>query len=93
MYFAAVDNQIHISCIKGGGKMSTIMKSKYPDENKTCKVEIKIDPMPKNCHECPMYHMPNPENEGTWYEHWDCYLKPIENDYGIAVDRYKDCPL
>lgn len=61
--------------------------------NKSYNADIKLNPMPKNCYECPFFHQPNPDDEDTWYEHWDCYLCTINDCTGIALERYKDCPL
>lgn len=72
-------------------KKPLILKSiKEPN---TYKASIKLEPMPKNCYECPFFYMPEPEYKDTWYERWDCYLVNIKDNYGIAVNRYKDCPL
>ena len=63
--------------------------------NKNYKIKVKIDPMPNSCYECPFFYMPNPEDEGGWYEHWNCFLHHIRDRErcGIALKRYKNCPL
>lgn len=66
----------------------TLKSTKKP---KQYKADIKLTPMPKCCTECPFYYMP--ENEDTWYERWNCYLIDIKDNFGIAVNRHKDCPL
>lgn len=54
-------------------------------------VEIKINPLPPNCMECPFYQH---YGEGEYGEDiFDCILCPIEDNFGIAVHRYKDCPF
>ena len=60
---------------------------------KDYKAKIMLNPVPNNCHECPFYYMPDPDDEGSWYEHWDCYLKHIDDMTGIALNRPKCCPL
>ena len=62
-------------------------------KSKEYKADIKLTPMPKCCTECPFYYMPEPEDEGSWYERWDCFLIDIKDHFGIAINRYKDCPL
>ena len=62
-------------------------------KSKEYKADIKLTPMPKCCTECPFYYMPEPEDEGSWYERWDCYLVDIKDGFGIAINRYKNCPL
>lgn len=52
-----------------------------------------VTPLPNSCKECPFYHQPNPSNEGTWYEHWDCFLKPLKDRDGNLIRRPKECPL
>lgn len=53
-------------------------------------VEVKISPLPRNCMECPFYQvMYDLEDE----DRFDCILRPIENNFGIAVCRYKNCSL
>ena len=54
---------------------------------------ITLTPIPKSCYDCPFYYMPNPDEENTWYEYWDCFLKPLDNQYGVALERHKNCPL
>lgn len=68
------------------------MQSKRRDK-KAFQVEITMDKLPKNCNECPFYYMPRPENEGTWYEDWDCFVGGIDDITGIALARPKTCPL
>lgn len=60
---------------------------------KAYKAKISLNPMPSNCYECPFYHMPNPNDDDTWYEYWDCYLKHIDDMTGIALNRPKCCPI
>lgn len=66
-------------------------------ETKNGKVEalasITLNPTPNNCYECPFFYMPNPDEEDTWYEHWDCFLKSRTNFFGVALERPADCPL
>ena len=60
------------------------------------KIEITMTPLPKNCKECPFYYLVNPDEEGTWYEFWRCFLgvTRTDEDYiGIALKRHKNCPL
>ena len=69
------------------------LESKKKSAKKKYKADIKLTPIPKCCTECPFFYMPNPELEGTWYEDWECYLVQIKDCTGIALTRYKDCPL
>ena len=71
---------------------STIVLS-AKKRKKNCKAQITLSPIPNNCHECPFYYMPNPDDNGSWYEHWDCYLQHIDDVTGIALNRPKTCPL
>ena len=63
------------------------------NKNKKYSVNVSINPLPKNCHECPFYYMTNPDEEGGYEEHWDCYLKSITDYNGIALARATGCPL
>ncbi len=62
-------------------------------KNKRYDVNITINKIPNNCYECPFYYMPNPDEEGGYYEHWDCFLGGAKSIYGVALERPKDCPL
>ena len=66
---------------------------KSTKEIKEYKADIKLTPMPKCCSQCPFYYMLNSQDEGSWYETWNCYLIDIKDNFGVYVDRYKDCPL
>ena len=75
-------------------KTTTMSTKKSKVNVKDFTVEITVDKLPKNCYECPFYYMPKPENQGTWYEHWDCFLGCIgNNEYGIAINRPVTCTL
>ena len=60
---------------------------------KNCKAQITLNPVPNNCHECPFYYMLNQNDEGSWYEYWDCYLRHIDDVTGIALNHPEQCPL
>ena len=68
-----------------------ILSAKKTD--KKCKAQITLNPKPNNCYECPFYYMPDTNDEGSWYEHWDCYLRHIDDVTGIALNRPEQCPL
>ena len=63
------------------------------ETNRSFNVKVKINPLPRSCYECPFFYITNPEDEGTWYETWDCYLKSLDDYYGIALNRHPHCPL
>jgi len=71
--------------------IDTILYSNKSDDKYN--VSIKLNPLPKSCCQCPFYYMPSPEDEHTWFEHWTCFLGGIKDEYGIALNRSKDCPL
>ena len=49
---------------------------------KNYKAQITLNPIPNNCYECPFYYMPDPNDEDSWYEYWDCYLQHIDDITG-----------
>ena len=52
---------------------------------------IKIEPLPRNCYECPFYQCTGyDEDYGNEY---DCVLDRGESIRGIAVERPSHCPL
>lgn len=59
--------------------------------NKKYQVEIKINPLPSSCMDCPFYQHWGTGDYGE--DIFDCILHPIEDNFGIAIHRYKDCPL
>ncbi len=56
-------------------------------------ISISINPKPSNCNECPFQYMLHPEDEGSWYEHWSCFINHERDDWGAAIQRPKGCPL
>lgn len=61
---------------------------------KSYKATVKLDPLPENCYECPFYYAPNPDDAGwAGLVFKTCFLVNIEDSKGIALERYKDCPL
>ena len=67
------------------------VEAKRARTNKNYKIKVKIDPMPNSCYECPFFH--NVDGEIGWYEHWNCFLHPNEDSWGVALERHRDCPL
>lgn len=63
------------------------------NEKKIYKANVKLDPIPNNCKECPFFFMPDPNDEGTYFEHWDCLLNGIDDYKGIYLQRPNNCPL
>lgn len=65
--------------------------SKIVTKKGTTKYIIKIDPLPKNCKECPFYLHYNDDEYGG-YDYDYCQFGAKDN-WGAALKRVSDCPL
>ena len=64
------------------------------DENKNFTATIKLKPLPDNCYECPFYYAPDPDDAGwAGIVSKTCFLIDLVDHKGIALKRYKNCPL
>ena len=68
--------------------VGALISGDYPAKHKK-EYTITIDPLPKNCYECPFYIFQNKDEETQDYY---CLFGSI-NISGIAIKRAKDCPL